>query len=116
MYPFGVPPLGGSSFKPLRKKGRPRRSRREGGTPNLLAQSSVGQAVPSCLVSPAHGDHGEIGIGQKIFPDRALALEQFEPRGALLAFTDRNRIEHRIDADHLVDILLELVDTLDREA
>src|SRR5262245_35159039 len=40
----------GGSFKSLafRKKVRPRRSRRKGGTPNPPARNSVGQAPTSC--------------------------------------------------------------------
>src|SRR5262245_52699863 len=74
-------------------------------------------AAPSTpnLMPAAHRDHGEVGVGEEIVADRALLLEQIEPRRALLALADRYRIEHRIDADQLLDVLLELVDALDRE-
>src|SRR5262249_48633809 len=68
------------------------------------------------LIRAAHRDDGETRIGQEILADRALALEQLEPRAALLALADWDRIEHRIDTDELLDVLLELVDALDREA
>src|SRR5258708_34924262 len=46
-FPFGVPPLGGSSFKEERPP--------EGGTPNPPVRRSVGQAVPSCLGRVPYG-------------------------------------------------------------
>src|SRR5262245_7761924 len=67
------------------------------------------------LVPAAYCDHGEVGIGQEIVADRALLLEQIEPRGAFLALAHGDRVEHRIDADQLLDVLLELVNALDRE-
>jgi len=48
--------------------------------------------------------------------DRALLVEQLEARAAFLALAERNWIHHRIDADKLIDVALELVDALDREA
>src|SRR4051794_39246856 len=106
---FGVPRLRGLSSCGKCLK---RRLKAELQTANIR---SVGHPTETCLVPPAHGDHGEIRIGEEIFPDRTLALEQFETCAALLALADRNGIEHRIDADHFVDILLELVDAFNRE-
>src|SRR5262249_52235438 len=64
----------------------------------------------------AHRQHGEVGIGEEVFADRTLLPKEIEASGALLALADRDRVEHRVDADELLDIILELVDVLDREA
>src|SRR5262249_4406103 len=63
-----------------------------------------------------HRQHSEVGIGKEIFADRTLLPKEIEPRGALLALADRDRVEHRVDADQFLDVVLELVDVLDREA
>src|SRR5258705_13391433 len=79
----------------------------------MCRRGSAGESASTrhthlCSVPPAHRDHGEVRIGQEIFADRALLLEQIESRAALLALAHWNRIDHGIDADKLLDILLEL--------
>src|SRR4030081_1692303 len=67
-------------------------------------------------VGAAHRDKGENRIAEEKLADRALLLEELQAGAAFLALADRDRIHHRVDADELVDIVLEPVDVLDRES
>src|SRR5437870_1417576 len=75
--------------------------------PGVMALSCAVSAAKARLVRrrlsvPApHRDHGEVRIRQEILADRALLLEEFEPRAALLTLADRNRIEDGIDTDEI---------------
>src|SRR3954453_8745713 len=80
------------------------------------AMARVARRGRRLSILAAHCDHGEIRIGQEMVADWALPLEQLEPRGAFLALSHGDRVEHRVDADELLDILLELVDAFHREA